>query len=167
MAQDGGLLLGNLGHVGKVGLGHSQTVAVKIVIDAGAQVFLAPIDLVIFAGFGALDIVGTADEVIVSIGVVVTEKIPFQPAQDVHFAGIAFFQLGDRCLVQRRAALGHAILQVAGGVAVTAETQRLQASLPCGYCHFLQRIFAVAQFGMNVNGTFQVLPGHITASFPA
>ena len=58
MAQDGGLLLGNLGHVGKVGLGHSQTVAVKIVVDAGAQVFLAPIDLVIFAGFGALDIVG-------------------------------------------------------------------------------------------------------------
>ena len=53
------------------------------------------------------------------------------------------------------------------GLAVAAETQRLQASLPCGYCHFLQRVFAVAQFGMNVNGTFQVLPGHITASFPA
>ena len=44
---------------------------------------------------------------------------------------------------------------------MAAETQRLQASLPRGYCHFLQRIFAVAQFGMNVNGTFQVLPGHI------
>lgn len=100
MTQNRRLFLGDLGYVGKVRLGHGQTVAVKIVVDAGAQILLAPVDLIILAGLGPLDIVRAADPVVVLGRVIVAEQIPFQAAQNVQLAGVALLQLGDLRLVQ-------------------------------------------------------------------
>ena len=167
VSQNGGLFLGNLGHVGEVFLRHGQAIAVKIIIDAGAQVLLAPVDLIIFPGLGSLHIVAAADPVIVAGGVVVAVQIPLQPAQDIHLAGVALFQLFNLGLVQRGTALGHAIFQIMGGVAVPGKAQGLQAVLPGGNSNLLRCVFAVAQLGVNVHRTLQVLVSHITASFPA
>ena len=160
MSQNGGLFLGNLGNVGKVFLRHRQAVAVKIIVDAGAQVLLAPVDLIIFPGFGSLHIVAAADPVIVAGGVIIAEQIPLQPAQDIHLTGVALFQLFDLRLVQGGAALGHAIFQIVGGVAVPGKAQGLQAVLPRGNGKLLKGVFSVTQLGVNVYRTLQVLVSH-------
>ena len=160
MPQDRGFLLGHFGHVGKISLHHSQAVAVEIVGDAGGQVALPPVDLIVSAGLGPLHIMGAADEIVVILRVVVAEKVPLQPAEDIHLAGIAFLQFGDLRFIKSSAAAGHAVFQVAGSVAVAAETQRLQAGAPRSDRQFLQCIFAVAQLGMYVDGTFQVFARH-------
>ena len=160
VAQDRGLLLGNLGHIGKVSLNHGQRIAVKIVVDAGAQILLAPVNLIILAGLGPLDIVRAADPVVVLGRVIVAEQIPFQAAQNVQLAGVALLQLGDLRLVQGGTALGHAIFQITGGVAVSAEAQRLQTVPPCRDRNLVQRVLTVAQFGMNVYRAFQVFACH-------
>ena len=160
MAQDRGLLLGNLGHIGKIGLDHGQRIAVKIIVNAGAQILLAPVDLIILAGLGAADIVGAADPVVVLGRVVIAVKVPLQTAQNIHFARVALLELGNLCLVQGGTALGHAIFKIVGGVAVAAEAQRLQTGLPSRDCDLLGGVFAIAQFGMNVHRAFQVFACH-------
>ena len=75
--------------------------------------------------------------------------------------GIAgILQLGDLRLVQGGTALGHAIFQITGGVAVPAEAQRLQTVPPCRDRNLVQRVLTVAQFGMNVYRAFQVFACH-------
>ena len=160
MTQNRRFFLGDLGYVGKVCLGHGQTVAVKIVVDAGAQILLAPVDLIILAGLGPLDIVRAADPVVVLGRVIVAEQIPFQAAQNIQLAGVALLELGDLRLVQGGTALGHAIFQITGGVAVPAEAQRLQTVPPCRDRNLVQRVLTVAQFGMNVYRAFQVFACH-------
>ena len=160
MTQNRRFFLGDLGYVGKVCLGHGQTVAVKIVVDAGAQILLAPVDLIILAGLGPLDIVRAADPIVVLGRVIVAEQIPFQAAQNVQLAGVALLQLSDLRLVQGGTALGHTIFQITGGVAVPAEAQRLQTVPPCRDRNLVQRVLTVAQFGMNVYRAFQVFACH-------
>ena len=88
MAQNRRFLLGDLGHIGKVCLDHGERVTVEIVVDAGAQILLAPVDFIIFAGLGAFDIVGAADPVVVLGRVVIAVQVPFQAAQNVQLTGI-------------------------------------------------------------------------------
>ena len=160
MTQDGGLFGGNCGYVGKIRFHHSKAVAVKVVLDAGSQVRFAPVNLVIFAGLGALDIMGAADPVIIGSRVVIAVQIPFQAAQNVQLAGIALFQLGYLGAVQLGACIGHAILNVVRGVAVAREAQRFQPGFPGAQGKLLRGVFSVTQLGVNMNRTEQILFSH-------
>ena len=160
MPQNGGLFGGQRRHIGKVRLHGGQTVPVKIIPDAGGQIALPPVDFIVFAGFGAAQIMGAADPVIVSGGVVVAEQIPLDAAQNVQLAGVALLQLGHLRLVQRGAAPGHAVFQIEGGVAVAGKAQRAQPAPPGGHGHFLRGVLAVTQLGVGVYRTQQVFLCH-------
>ena len=160
MAQNRRLAGDDLRDIAEVCLGHGQPVAVKIVADAGGQVRFAEVDLIIAAGLGPLHIVHAANEVIVGGRVVVGIQVPLQPAEDVQLAGVALLQLGHLRAVQRRAAFGHTIFNIAGGVAVAGKAQRFEPGLPGGHRQFVQGVFAVAQLGVDVHRTQFVFARH-------
>ena len=166
MPQDRGFLLGHFGHVGKISLHHGQAVAVEIVGDAGGQVALPPVDLIVSAGLGPLHIMGAADEIVVILRVVVAEKVPLQPAEDIHLAGIAFLQFGDLCFIKSSAAAGHAVFQVAGSVAVAAETQRLQAARHAVTASSSNVFLPSHSLECTWTELFRYSPAIVTASFP-
>ena len=164
MAQDGGLFLRHLCHAGKVSLCHCQTVAAEFHIHAGVQVALTPVDLVVFAGHRAAQVMHTADPVIVAVGFLIRELIPLNAAQHIHLARILGLQAVDLALVAGGAAGAHAILQVAGGVAVAGEAQGGYTLLPGRHGHLLQRALAVAQVGVVMDRRSQAKVTHCILS---
>ena len=166
MAKDGRLFRGHLRDVCKVRFDHGQAVAVKVVPDAVGQVALAEIDLIVGAGFRADDIVHAADAIIIGGGVVVREKIPFEPAEDIELAGIPLLELRDLRFIKRGAALGHAVFNITGGVAVAGKAQRAQTGAPGRHRQFVQGVFAVTEFRVYMHRTQLVFARHFTASSP-
>src|SRR5699024_9866088 len=136
---------GHFGHRAEIRLRRGQAVPAEIVGDAGREVLLAEVDLVVFAGVRAVQVMHAADPVVVPGPLVVRELIPLDAAEDIHLALVLGLQLGDGGLVQRGAAGAHAVFPVAGGMAVPREAQRCQPLGAGGRSHLLQGIFAVAQ----------------------
>lgn len=106
MSQNVRLFGGDLLHLGKIGFHRCQRVAVKIVVDAVPQILGAEIDLVVFAGIFAVQVVCAADPVIKALGRALAQQVPLDAAQDIHLAPVLVFQLGDGGAVQGSAAGG-------------------------------------------------------------
>ena len=159
---------GHLFHLGKVGFHSGQRVGVEVVVDAVPQILRAEVDLVILAGVLAVQVVCTADPVIVAGALVLAEDVPLDAAQDVHLALVLGLELGDGGLVLGGAAGAHAVFAVALGVAMAGEAQRGQALRARSACHILQGIFAITHGGVAMDtGLLIICHNCFTASFPA
>ena len=91
VTQNVRLFGGDLLHLGKIGLHRCQRVAVKIVVDAVLQILGAEIDLVIFPGVLAVQVVCTADPVIKALGRALAQQVPLDATQDIHLASVLVF----------------------------------------------------------------------------
>lgn len=168
MSQNVRLFGGDLLHLGKIGFHRCQRVAVKIVVDAVPQILGAEIDLVVFAGIFAVQVVCAADPVIKALGRALAQQIPLDAAQDIHLAPVLVFQLGNGGAVLRSAAGGHAVFAVGLCVAVAAEPKGGQPLRTGGTGHLLQGVLAVTQSRVAMYAGFSVICHRLlTASFPA
>ena len=168
MSQNVRLFGGDFLHLGKIGLHCCQRVTVKIVIDAVPQILGAEIDLVVFAGIFAVQMVRAADPVIKAFGRALAQQVPLDAAQDVHLAPVLVFQLGNSGAVLRGAAGGHAVFVVGRCVAVAAEPKGGQPLRTGGTGHLLQGVLAVTQSRVAMYAGFSVICHRLlTASFPA
>ena len=168
MSQNVRLFGGDLLHLGKIGFHRCQRIAVKIVADAVPQILGAEIDLVVFAGIFAVQVVCAADPVIKALGRALAQQVPLDAAQDVHLAPVLVFQLGNGGAVLRSAAGGHAVFAVGLCVAVAAETKGGQPLRTGGTGHLLQGVLAVTQGRVAMYAGLSVICHRLlTASFPA
>jgi hypothetical protein len=168
MSQNVRLFGGDLLHLGKIGLHCCQRVAVKIVVDAVPQILGAEIDLVVFLGVLAVQMVCAADPVIKALGRALAQQIPLDAAQDIHLAPVLVFQLGDGGAVLRGAAGGHAVFAVGRCVAVAGKPKGGQPLCTGGTRHLLQGVLAVTQSRVAMYAGFSVICHRLlTASFPA
>lgn len=108
MSQNVRLFGGDLLHLGKIGFHHCQRVAVKIVIDAVPQILGAEIDLVVFPGVFAVQVVCAADPVIKAFGRALAQQVPLDTAQDIYFAPVLVFSLA---MVARYRAVRPGVMQ--------------------------------------------------------
>ncbi len=95
MSQNVRLLGGDLLHLGKVGFYRCQRVTVKIVVDAVPQILRAEIDLVVFAGIFAVQMVRAADPVIEALGVSSLSRSHSMPHRMSTLPLYSALQLGD------------------------------------------------------------------------
>ncbi len=119
-------------------------VAVEVVVDAVVEILGTEVDLVVFAGVLAVEVVRRADPVVVAGALVLAQQVPFDAAEDVHLALVLGLELGDGGLVLGRAAGAHAVFTVALGIAMAREAQCGQPLRTRSGGHLLQGVFAVA-----------------------
>ena len=110
-------------HLGEVCFHSGQRIAVEVVVDAVVEVLGTEVDLVVFAGVLAVEVVRRTDPVVVAGALVLTQQIPLDAAEDVHLALVLGLELGDGGLVLGRAAGAHAVFTVALGIAMAREAQ--------------------------------------------
>ena len=110
-------------HLGEVCLHSGQRVAVEVVVDAVVEILGTEVDLVVFAGVLAVEVVRRADPVVVAGALVLAQQVPLNAAEDVHLALVLGLELGDGGLVLGRAAGAHAVFTVALGIAMAREAQ--------------------------------------------
>ena len=115
MTQNVRLFGGDLLHLGKIGLHRCQRVAVKIVVDAVLQILGAEIDLVIFPGVLAVQVVCTADPVSKPLGVPSLSRSHSMPQRMSTLPLYSVLSLAMVALVLGRAAGAHAVFTVALG----------------------------------------------------
>ena len=128
----------------------------------------AEINLVVFPGVFAVQVVCAADPVIKALGRALAQQVPLDAAQDIYFAPVLVFQLGNGGTVLRGAAGGHAVFAVGLCVTVAAEPKGGQPLRTGGTRHLLQGIFAVTQGRVAMYAGFSVICHRLlTASFPA
>ena len=110
-------------HLGEVCFHSGQRVAVEVVVDAVVEVLGTEVDLVVFAGVLAVEVVRRTDPVVVAGALVLAQQVPLDAAEDVHLALVLGLELGDGGLVLGRAAGAHAVFTVALGIAMAREAQ--------------------------------------------
>ena len=110
-------------HLGEVCLHSGQRVAVEVVVDAVVEILGTEVDLVVFAGVLAVEVVRRTDPVVVAGALVLAQQVPLDAAEDVHLALVLGLELGDGGLVLGRAAGAHAVFTVALGIAMAREAQ--------------------------------------------
>ena len=110
-------------HLGEVCLHSGQRVAVEVVVDAVVEILGTEVDLVVFAGVLAVEVVRRTDPVVVAGALVLAQQVPLDAAEDVHLALVLGLELGNGGLVLGRAAGAHAVFTVALGIAMAREAQ--------------------------------------------
>ena len=110
-------------HLGEVCFHSGQRVAVEVVVDAVVEVLGTEVDLVVFAGVLAVEVVRRTDPVVVAGALVLAQQVPLDAAEDVHLALVLGLELGNGGLVLGRAAGAHAVFTVALGIAMAREAQ--------------------------------------------
>ena len=110
-------------HLGEVCFHSGQRVAVEVVVDAVVEILGTEVDLVVFAGVLAVEVVRRTDPVVVAGALVLAQQVPLDAAEDVHLALVLGLELGDGGLVLGRAAGAHAVFTVALGIAMAREAQ--------------------------------------------
>ena len=110
-------------HLGEVCFHSGQRVAVEVVVDAVVEILGTEVDLVVFAGVLAVEVVRRTDPVVVAGALVLAQQVPLDAAEDVHLALVLGLELGNGGLVLGRAAGAHAVFTVALGIAMAREAQ--------------------------------------------
>ena len=110
-------------HLGEVCFHSGQRVAVEVVVDAVVEILGTEVDLVVFAGVLAVEVVRRTDPVVVAGALVLAQQVPLDAAEDVHLALVLGLELGNSGLVLGRAAGAHAVFTVALGIAMAREAQ--------------------------------------------
>ena len=110
-------------HLGEVCFHSGQRVAVEVVVDAVVEILGTEVDLVVFAGVLAVEVVRRTDPVVVAGALVLTQQVPLDAAEDVHLALVLGLELGNGGLVLGCAAGAHAVFTVALGIAMAREAQ--------------------------------------------
>ena len=110
-------------HLGEVCFHSGQRVAVEVVVDAVVEILGTEVDLVVFAGVLAVEVVRRTDPVVVAGALVLAQQVPLDAAEDVHLALVLGLELGDGGLVLGRTAGAHAVFTVALGIAMAREAQ--------------------------------------------
>ena len=113
----------HLFHLGEVCFHSGQRVAVEVVVDAVVEILGTEVDLVVFAGVLAVEVVRRTDPVVVAGALVLAQQVPLDAAEDVHLALVLGLELGNGGLVLGRAAGAHAVFTVALGIAMAREAQ--------------------------------------------
>ena len=110
-------------HLSEVCFHSGQRVAVEVVVDAVVEILGTEVDLVVFAGVLAVEVVRRTDPVVVAGALVLAQQVPLDAAEDVHLALVLGLELGNGGLVPGRAAGAHAVFTVALGIAMAREAQ--------------------------------------------
>ena len=110
-------------HLSEVCFHSGQRVAVEVVVDAVVEILGTEVDLVVFAGVLAVEVVRRTDPVVVAGALVLAQQVPLDAAEDVHLALVLGLELGNGGLVLGCAAGAHAVFTVALGIAMAREAQ--------------------------------------------